>query len=164
MSSESETETGSDREIEREIEERTRYVGALMLVGWQWVRERIVEGVVAAGYDDVNPAHIGLFRYPTLDRLRPTEIAERMQITKQSVHELLAHLEERGYVDRLPDPTSRRSRIVRLTPKGRRLERDVRALARQAEDEIAAILGPRQFAQLRAALETLIPRLGGGAP
>src|SRR5262245_42740480 len=147
-----------------EIEERTPYVGALMLAGWQWVRARVYDGVRRAGYDDLNPAHVSLFRYPTLDRLRPTEIAERMQITKQSVHDLLTHLDERGYIARHPDPSSKRSRIVRLSAKGRRLEREVRSQARQAEEEIAAILGPRQFAHLRDALEALAPRLDAGSP
>jgi DNA-binding MarR family transcriptional regulator len=142
-----------------EIEARTPYVGALMLAGWQWVRARVFDGVHNAGYDDLNPAHVGLFRYPTLDQLRPSEIAERMQITKQSVHDLLTHLEDRGYIDRRPDPSSGRSRIVRLTAKGRRLEREVRFQAHQAEGEIAAILGARQFAQLRHALQVLIPQL-----
>ena len=135
-----------------------------MLAGWQWVRARVYDGVREAGYDDLNPAHVSLFRYPTLDRLRPTEIAERMQITKQSVHDLLTHLDERGYIERHPDPSSKRSRIVRLSAKGRGLEREVRSQARQAEDEIAAILGPRQFAHLRDALEALAPRLDAGSP
>ena len=147
-----------------DVEERTPYVGALMLAGWQWVRARVYEGVRQAGYDDLNPAHVSLFRYPTLDRLRPTEIAERMQITKQSVHDLLTHLDERGYIERHPDPSSKRSRIVRLSAKGRGLEREVRSQARRAEDEIAAILGPRQFAHLRDALEALAPRLDAGSP
>jgi DNA-binding MarR family transcriptional regulator len=149
--------------VSSELEERTPYVGAFMLAGWQWVRARVYAGVLEAGYDDLNPAHVRLFRYPTLDRLRPTEIAERMQITKQSVHNLLAHLEDRGYIERQPDPSSRRSRIVRLSPKGQRLEREVRSQARQAEAEIADILGPRQFAQLRDALEALIPQLDDGS-
>lgn len=87
-----------------------------------------------------------------------------MQITKQSVHDLLTHLDERGYIERHPDPSSKRSRIVRLSAKGRGLEREVRSQARQAEDEIAAILGPRQFAHLRDALEALAPRLDAGSP
>jgi hypothetical protein len=36
--------------------------------------------------------------------------------------------------------------------------------ARQAEEEIADILGSRQVAQLRDALEALIPKLDDGSP
>jgi len=41
--------------------------GALVRVIWQWVWERNYAGVAAAGYDDITPAHISMFRYPTLD-------------------------------------------------------------------------------------------------
>src|SRR6476620_2968160 len=94
---------------------RGRYIGARMRMIWQWVWERNYAGVAAAGYTDITPAHVSMFRYPTLDWRRPTEIAEQLQISKQSVHELLTHLEGQGYLTREPDPTDGRARIVRLT-------------------------------------------------
>ncbi len=97
----------------------------MLRVGWQFVWEQIFSGVLAAGYDDLNPAHISAFRYPTLDRQRPTELADQLQITKQSVNDLLGHLEQRGYLTREPDPTDGRARVIRLTAKGRRLEKTV---------------------------------------
>lgn len=147
-----------------EVAQRTPFVGALMFVGWQWVREQIFAGVRAAGYDDLNPAHIGLIRYPTLDGLRPIEIAARMQITKQSVHDLLGHMEQRGYLVRVEDPVDRRARVVRLTPKGQRLEREVRAHAATADAQIHALLGDRRFEQLRDALALLASELGEPRP
>lgn len=139
-----------------------------MRLTWQWVREQIFLGVVAAGYDDLNPAHVALFRYPTLDRLRPSELADQLQITKQSINDLLGHLEQHGYLVREPDPSDRRARVVRLTLKGRRLDRTVNRQARAAEQRMAEMLGQRSFAQLHQALDELTeritrnPSLGGG--
>ena len=42
-------------------------------------------------------------------------LAERAAITKQSMAELVAHLERHGYVERVPDPTDRRAKLVRST-------------------------------------------------
>jgi hypothetical protein len=39
------------------------------------VRERIYEGVVAAGLTDVRPVHVTLFRWPGPDGMRPTDLA-----------------------------------------------------------------------------------------
>jgi DNA-binding MarR family transcriptional regulator len=139
--------------------ERSRYVGASMRLVWQWVWAENYEGVIRAGYEDLNPAHVGLFRHPTLDGRRLTDIAQEMQITKQSVHELVGHLEAHGYLVRVPDPADRRARIVQLTARGRRLETVIRAQAHQAEERIAGILGPRRFAALQRALEALITEL-----
>jgi DNA-binding MarR family transcriptional regulator len=130
-----------------------------MLAGWQWTREQVYDGIRAAGYGDLSSAHIALFRYPTLDGLRPIEIAERMQITKQSVHDLLTHMEDRGYLVREPDPSDGRARVVRLTESGRRLELDVRAQARRAEAKVATMLGEPRFTQLRDALRELFAQL-----
>lgn len=40
------------------------------------------------------------------------ELAEEARMTKQSMGELVAYLERRGYVERLPDPRDGRARIV----------------------------------------------------
>jgi len=139
-----------------DIEPPPPFIGYSMRVVWQWVWAENFEAVVRAGYTDVNPAHVSLFRYPGLDGYRLTDIAQRMQITKQSVHELIGHLESLGYLVRGPDPTNRRARLVRLTPKGRRLQDVVRAQAQDAERQVAAILGPRRFAQFQESLSLLM--------
>ena len=135
------------------------YLGGLLRVCWQWIREQIFDGVRAAGYDDLKPSHVGLFRYPTLDRQRPSELADQLQITRQSVNELLGDLEELGYVTRETDPANKRARLVRLTASGRRLEKTINSQARIAELKIAELLGSRTFSQLRDALEQLAGQL-----
>lgn len=131
------------------------HVGAMLRLAWQDVWRRIFAGVVAAGYQDVNPAHIALFRYPGLDGQRPSETADQLQITKQSVNDLLRHLEEHGYLRRDADPDDGRARVVRLTAKGRRLQETIHDRARAAEQDIADTLGARRYAQLRDALTDL---------
>ena len=135
------------------------YLGGLLRVCWQWIREQIFDGVRAAGYDDLKPSHVGLFRYPTLDRQRPFELADQLQITRQSVNDLLGDLEELGYVTRESDPANKRARLVRLTASGRRLEKTINSQARTAELRIAELLGSRTFSQLRDALEQLAGQL-----
>ena len=151
----------SSDSFERPNGKPSPYVGALLRVAWQWVRDQMYAGVVAAGYDDLNAAHVGLWRYPGVEGLRPSQLAERVEITKQSVNELLGHLEEHGYLSRVPDPTDGRARVIRLTPTGRRLEQTIYAQAGAAEQRIAEILGARRFAQLHSALELLTEELAG---
>jgi DNA-binding MarR family transcriptional regulator len=135
------------------------YVGYSMRVVWQWVWQLNNEAAVRAGYDDVNPAHLALFGYPGLDGRRPTDIAQTLHITKQSVHELLGHLERRGYLTREPDPTNLRARLVRLTAKGRTLQEVIRRQALDGERQVAAILGDRRFKQFKDALAILVGTL-----
>jgi DNA-binding MarR family transcriptional regulator len=134
-------------------------VGAQLRVVWQWVRDQLYAGVVAAGYGDLNAAHVGLWHYPGLEGLRPSQLAGRVGITKQSVNDLLAHLERHGYLSRVPDPTDGRARVIRLTSRGRHLEQTIYEEAEAAQLRIADTLGPRQFAQLNKSLTLLIEQL-----
>ena len=136
----------------------------MMRLGWQWVWKEIFSGVLTAGYDDVNPAHVALFGYPGLDRQRPSELADRLQITRQSVNDLLRHLEHHGYLTREPDPTDGRARVVRLTSAGRGLQETIHGQARAAEQHIADALGASRFAQLQRALEDLVVLVISGEP
>ena len=141
--------------------ERSPYVGAMLRVVWQWVRDQLYAGVVEAGFDDLNAAHVGLWRYPGLEGVRPSQLADRVGITKQSVNDLLGHLEAHGYLLRVPDSADGRARVIRLTSKGRRLERTIYAAAGVAQLRVAEILGPRRFEQLHRSLELLTEHLGG---
>ena len=135
------------------------FIGALLRVVWQWVRDQMYLGVVAAGYHDLNPAHIGLWRYPGLEGLRPSQLADQLGITKQSVNDLLAYLEQHGYLRRVPDSADGRARVIRITSKGRRLQQKIYEQAQAAQLRIAEMLGPERFTQLHSSLEMLINHL-----
>ena len=128
------------------------WVGALLRVSWQGVRDHIDEAVKAAGYVDLNPTHVSLFRHPTLDGMRPTELADEMRLSKQAVNDLLRDLERQGYIRRDVDPADRRSRLIRLTAKGMKLEDTVRLAARGAERQLERELGRDRFRYFREVL------------
>src|SRR4051812_44332856 len=49
----------------------------------------------------------------------PSELAVRLGVSKQAVGKVLDEMEQRGFVERRPDPDDRRARRVRLTEHGR---------------------------------------------
>ncbi len=127
-------------------------MGALLRAAWKGVRDHIDEAVKAAGYVDITGAHVSLFRHPTLDGMRPTDLAGEMQLSKQAVNDLLRDLERQRYIRRDVDPADRRSRLIRLTAKGMRLEDTVRLAARDAERQLERELGRDRFRSFREAL------------
>jgi DNA-binding MarR family transcriptional regulator len=84
--------------------------------------------------------------------MRPSELAEALLITKQSVNDLLRGLERGGYITLAVSPKDRRSRLIRLTRKGMRLEETVRLAARDAERRLVQELGRKRFLDFREAL------------
>jgi DNA-binding MarR family transcriptional regulator len=130
-------------------------IGALLRFALDEVRGRIYAGVRAAGFDDVTPAQVTLFRWPGPEGRRPSEVASDAQISKQHVNDLLRGLEEAGYLRLERDPEDNRARIIRLTRRGRRLHEAAVRMHNQLEDEWAAAVGRRRYDQLRATLSEL---------
>ena len=132
-----------------------RLIGSLLRVAWERIRVQIYSGVCNEGFDDLNPAHVALFRYEGMEGQRPTELANRMQITKQSINDLLRHLENCGYAEFERDPGDKRARLIRLTARGRRLEASVWKHARAAENDIKNQIGARRFSTLLEILHAI---------
>jgi DNA-binding MarR family transcriptional regulator len=133
-----------------------------MRIALQWVLDYGYASVVAAGFEDLGRFHVGMFRYPTAEGKRPTELADLLQITKQSVNDLLRDMEARGYLVLVPDPTDRRARIIRLTPKGHQLEQTTHEAAKAASEAIAEILGQRRYDALYASLDEIVEHIVAG--
>lgn len=77
-----------------------------------------------SGYHDTTASHHFVFGFVDRQGTRLTELAARSSMTHQSMGELVGQLERGGYVERRPDPTDGRSRLVCLTPKGRVYTKD----------------------------------------
>ncbi|MET7291859.1 MarR family transcriptional regulator [Streptomyces griseoloalbus] len=51
--------------------------------------------------------------------MRMSKLAERLSVDMSVTSRHVAHLAERGWIERSPDPADKRSRILHLTPAGR---------------------------------------------
>jgi DNA-binding MarR family transcriptional regulator len=93
---------------------------------------------------------------------RLTELAESSGFTKQAVGEAVSELEKHGYVERLPDPTDGRAKIIKLTDWGVDAVVKGRRVFAEIEAEWANQLGAELLASLREAA-TKIAALEGAA-
>lgn len=107
----------------------------------------------------LRPAHTKLFPHIDLDGTRATEIARRMGVSKQAVGPLLAELEQMGVVERVPDPSDRRARLVRFasSAEGGHVLLDGLRLLRTVEAELASELGQARWTELHGLLTDLLP-------
>ncbi len=133
-----------------------RLLGALLRIPFQAIVSRIHTGLIAAGYTDLRPAHFVVFQQMRPEGVRLTELAEAAQITKQSMGYLVDYLEKQGYVERVPDPVDGRARIIRLTERGKDVERTARAIIRDVEAEWSRHVGEQEMRQLCQTLRKLV--------
>ena len=87
----------------------------------QLMVDEITERLEAAGFANLPPAYHPIFENIDPTGTRLTVLAARAHLTHQSMGEVVAELERRGYVERIADPSDGRARLVRLTPAGRQV-------------------------------------------
>ena len=117
--------------------------------------DELQQRITAAGYGDVRAAHDCVFRYLDPQGTRLRELATRSQMTPQSVGEHVDELELLGYVERVPDPSDRRAKLIRPTERGLAfMAAGLDALA-EIEREWSSAIGTETLVQLRDALDTL---------
>jgi DNA-binding MarR family transcriptional regulator len=117
--------------------------------------ERLHRRFTERGHPDIRPPHGNVMQFLDDGGTRVSVLAERAQMTKQSMAELVAHLERLGYVERVPDPSDRRAKLVRTTPRGKQLYAIARDVVAEIEAEWTRRLGKTKMRQLRELLEEL---------
>jgi len=130
-------------------------VGALLRVPLEAVHARMLTRLRESGFDDFEPAHFTVFRHPSPDGARPSELAARLGISKQSLNYLLRELERLGYLERRPDPDDLRGKRIFVTARGRYAIEVIRSAVTELEGDWAEQLGARRFAQFRSVLVEL---------
>lgn len=132
-----------------------RMLGALLRIPFQAINARIVRDLEAAGFEDLRPAHFTVFQHLPAGGGRQTELAERAQMTKQSMGALVDHLVSGGYLERAQDPEDGRAKIVQRTDRGWEVERIARQSIRQLEEEWGEKLGRERLRECRQFLQDL---------
>ncbi len=127
-------------------------IGALLRIPWEAVQRHMLERLHESGFDDFDPAYLPVVRYPGPQGMRPSELATRLQISKQALNYLLGELERLDYLERRPDPDDRRAKRIALTPRGTAAGKVIREAVADMETIWAQQLGPKRFAQLRELL------------
>jgi DNA-binding MarR family transcriptional regulator len=117
--------------------------------------ELVNEGLAERGFSDFRPAHGTVGQHIKDSGSRVTDLAHAAQLTKPTVVYLVDDLERLGYVERVPDPSDGRAKLVRLTERGTQVQQAARDLIAEIEHDWGALLGPRDFATLRKLLERL---------
>jgi DNA-binding MarR family transcriptional regulator len=107
------------------------------------------------GFDDLEPAHLNVLQYPGPQGTRPSELAARLQISKQALNYLLGQLERLGYLERHADPHDLRSKRIVLTERGTSAIPVIREAVSEVETAWAQRLGAKRFTQLRSLLVEL---------
>ncbi|OXM69008.1 MULTISPECIES: MarR family winged helix-turn-helix transcriptional regulator [Amycolatopsis] len=124
----------------------------LLALTFRALMDEIHERLAEEGFGDIRPAHGFAFHFLSHRAATAVELGEHLGITKQAAVQLVDELATRGYVERRPHPTDRRSRLVVLTPRGWQCVDRVVALSKEAEARWANLIGDGDFARVHQGL------------
>lgn len=134
-------------------------VGRLMVVG-ELIGRRIDRHAATRGLDrGQGDVMLTLRRAGAPYRLSPTALAASLLVTSGTMTNRLDRLEERGLVERVPNPTDRRGMDVQLTPAGVRMADEAVAEHVAGEQEMLSSLSARERDQLVRLTRKLLAHL-----
>jgi DNA-binding MarR family transcriptional regulator len=119
---------------------------------YELLYDRTVATAAEHGYGAVTPAMARLFVQVARATMSISELARRLAISRQALHETVLAASELGLVELTEHPDNKRIRIVRFTQAGKRMSRKVLMVDRQMERELAERIGKANVAELKRIL------------
>lgn len=133
----------------------------LVIAAARAVADELVVAHADAG-ETVRPAHGFVIRGLWAGPLTVTELAARLDVSKQAVVKVVDEMERHGYVERRADHADRRAKRLCLTARGRKVRQRALAASRRMERRLVLELGDDAVAMTRAALGRMVESAGGG--
>jgi DNA-binding MarR family transcriptional regulator len=111
------------------------------------------------GLAGIRPSHLHVFANMVGGGKRLTELADSASMSLPSMQELVDDLERQGIVERQPDPSDGRAKLIVLTDKGLAALAPAGSIIAALEHEYADRIGHVRFKEMCLALDALINEL-----
>jgi DNA-binding MarR family transcriptional regulator len=133
------------------------HLGPALRRAWIGYQRRLDDEMAAAGFGERGFPDGRVLRMCRAAPTTTAQIGRELGITRQGASKVVARLQERGYVQLQPSPTSAREKTVSITPRAIAYLDTQRNAARRIERRLRRELGDAAF----DALASLLDALGG---
>jgi DNA-binding MarR family transcriptional regulator len=134
-------------------------IGQLLIRLLREFRRELSAPATAAGYGDIRDPHLQIFGAIGIGGVRLTDVAARAQLSLAATSELVNDLQDLGYLQRQPDPSDGRAKLICLTDRGRALMAHAGDRVASIEQQWSTAVGRQSFAQMCATMQRLLDRL-----
>lgn len=135
---------------------RNQSFGRVFLILYRDFQVRCVPKLEARGHGGLSEAHLNVLIHLDADGTRIVKLAERANMTKQSMGDLVQELEQKGYMTRTPDPSDKRAAIIHFSERGQQFLLDAYEVKMEIEAEYASILGQAEMEQFMTLARKLL--------
>lgn len=135
-------------------------LGQVLVKAARLVNEHAIAALRAnPKYAGVRLRHLAIMPHLEFDGVRITELAARMEMSKQGVGQLVTELEQVGMLERIPDPADGRAKLVRFTDVGKASLFEGLEALRHTEAELLEVLGRAELTRLHRSLSKVVAAL-----
>jgi DNA-binding MarR family transcriptional regulator len=134
-------------------------VGQLLVRLLREFRRELSAPAADAGFGDLRDPHLQIFGTIGVGQVRLTTVAARAQLSLAATSELVNDLQALGYLERQPDPSDGRAKLICLTERGRGLMTLADNQVAAIEEQWSAIVGAQRFSDMCAAMQRLLDQL-----
>ncbi|MGW7265337.1 MarR family winged helix-turn-helix transcriptional regulator [Streptomyces sp. NPDC054842] len=118
----------------------------------RWFDDALMASMESAGEQPVSTAQAAVFAMLDAEGTTVSELARRIGVTRQTVHQAVHGLIAMGLLQQVPDPGSARRRLIRTTAEGLRVHERAQAAIGVIESVLADRIGSSGADALRQAL------------
>jgi len=124
----------------------------LLLDAFRAFENELAQILGSKGFTDVTPGNFNVMRHLNPEGMRLSELAKDAQISKQAIGKMIGELEQKGYVELIPDEMDGRAKYVRFTNRGRKLIDLAINIVSEMENNYQSLLGKKGYNKLRQSI------------
>ncbi len=124
----------------------------LFMRAFYWADEGLQNALKQQGWPAITRAQSLVFVNISEGVTRPSEIAARVGVTRQAIHQTINEMVELGYLVLQPDPCDRRAKVVVYTEQGQLVGGAAVSALNEIENSLSSRIGSDRVSALREAL------------
>ena len=125
----------------------------LLLNRYRWFQRQLQPFLERMGVPELTTTQQMIAPYLDPEGTSISELARRVGVTRQAIHQTVNSMVKAGFVDVVPAPHDKRLKLVRLSKLGHRVDREAVREIHRLEAALSERLGKKTVATLRKALE-----------
>jgi DNA-binding MarR family transcriptional regulator len=134
-------------------------IGQLLVRLLSEFRRELSEPMAESGYGDIRRPHLQIWGNIGADGKRLTDLAARAELSLSAASELVNELEVLGYLERVPDPSDGRAKLIVPTARGHQALGAAAVRVAEIEQHWGNLVGADRFNDVCYVLDSLLKQL-----
>jgi DNA-binding MarR family transcriptional regulator len=132
------------------------HIGQLLVHLTRQFQTELYARLIDAGIEGARVPHTHVTAYIKAEGSRLTDLANQARMTRPAMAELVDDLQRLGIVDRRPDPSDGRAKLICLTDQGWAAMRTGHQIIAQLEADYAEMIGSQPFETMCQTMQALL--------